>query len=65
MTAVLVSESCRPVVRILGVPVDATDLPRAVASIKRWGERKSPGGFSSRCSRCHAICSNARAYANA
>ena len=38
-TAVLVSESCRPIVRILGVPVDATDLPRAVESIKRWGER--------------------------
>ena len=39
MTAVLVSEPCRPIVRILGVPVDATDLPRAVESIKRWGER--------------------------
>ena len=38
-TAVLASKSCRPIVRILGVPVDATDLPRAVESIKRWGER--------------------------
>jgi N-acetylglucosaminyldiphosphoundecaprenol N-acetyl-beta-D-mannosaminyltransferase len=38
-TAVMLNECRGPLVHILGVPVDATDLSRAVDTILRWGEQ--------------------------